>query len=75
MKAFLLGTADDVRGFALAGIDGVTCATREEVERAAAELKLRTDVALVLVSREVEKLAPAVITALAGEPPAVVVLP
>jgi len=75
MKAFLLGTADDVRGFALAGVAGIPCATRDEVERAAAVVKARGDVALVLVSAEVEKLAPQIVASLAGEPPAVVVLP
>ncbi len=53
MRAFLLGAADDVRGFALAGVPGLACSTREDVERAAAALKERTDLALVLVAGNV----------------------
>ncbi len=75
MRALLLGTPDDVRGFALAGVTGLACLDAGDVERAAAAVKARDDVALVLVSQAVAKLSPQAIASLAGEPPAVVVLP
>jgi len=34
MKPFVIGSPEDVVGFALAGIDGVICATREEADAA-----------------------------------------
>ncbi len=76
MKAFLLGTPDDVRGFALAGVSGRACAQASDVEEACAVLRSRSDLALVLVSDEVAELAPELIEQLeANPPPAVVVLP
>jgi hypothetical protein len=38
MRSFVIGTRDDVAGFALAGVQGAVCATREEVESALATL-------------------------------------
>jgi vacuolar-type H+-ATPase subunit F/Vma7 len=72
----LLGTEQDVRGFALAGVEGHVCATPGEAAEAAAAVRGRSDVALVLVSREVARLAPAEVVRLEGvdAPPAVVVL-
>lgn len=77
MKTYLLGTPEDVRGFALAGIAGTPCTTPEEVEEAAAGLETMQDLALVLVSQEVAQLAPEAVEKIAREhgPPAVVVLP
>ncbi len=75
MQAFLLGTADDVRGFALAGVAGRVCATAAEVEEACAHVKARTDLALVLVSGEVAKLAWPALEQVEASPPALVVLP
>lgn len=34
MKPFVVGTHEDVVGFALAGVEGVACATREEAVQA-----------------------------------------
>ena len=34
MKPLVIGTREDVAGFALAGIEGVVCATREEADQA-----------------------------------------
>ena len=77
MIAALLGTEHDVRGFALAGVEGSVCRTATATASAAAALRARTDVALILVSRSVARLAPAEIAALEGVdgPPALVVLP
>lgn len=47
MTFFVVGTVEDVAGFALAGIDGVVCHTPDEAARAIAT----TDVeALIIVS-------------------------
>jgi vacuolar-type H+-ATPase subunit F/Vma7 len=34
MKPLVIGTREDVAGFALAGLEGVVCATREEAGQA-----------------------------------------
>lgn len=34
MKPLVVGTREDVAGFALAGVEGVVCATREEADQA-----------------------------------------
>ena len=77
MIAALLGTGHDVRGFALAGVEGHVCETAGQVAEAAAALRARKEVALVLVSRDVARLAPAEIAQLEGVdgPPALVLLP
>lgn len=36
MTPLVVGTPEDVAGFALAGIEGVVCTTREEADRAIA---------------------------------------
>jgi vacuolar-type H+-ATPase subunit F/Vma7 len=47
MKAFVVGTAEDVTGFALAGIEGVVCSTDADADAAIA----RTDAdTLIIVS-------------------------
>lgn len=77
MISVLLGTEQDVRGFSLAGVESRACGTPGEVAEAAAALHSRSDVALILVSRAVARLAPAEIAHLegVGGPPAVIVLP
>ena len=77
MIAALLGTDQDVRGFALAGVEGHACGTPGEVAEAAAALHARPDIGLILVSREVARLAPSEIARLEAVdgPPAVVILP
>jgi len=47
MKPLVIGTREDVAGFALAGVDGVICSTREEAEAAVAHAG---DDTLVLLS-------------------------
>lgn len=47
MKPFVVGSREDVAGFALAGIDGVVCATREEADKLVAQA---TDDTLVFLS-------------------------
>lgn len=49
MTALVVGTPEDVAGFALAGIEGVVCATREEADRAIARAAEDT---LLIVSPE-----------------------
>ena len=55
MTPFVVGTPEDVAGFALAGIEGVVCTTRDEaiqaIERADAN-------ALVMVSAELARETP-----------------
>lgn len=47
MKPFVVGTREDVAGFALAGVRGVVCSTREEVAAAVARVD---DDTLVIMS-------------------------
>jgi vacuolar-type H+-ATPase subunit F/Vma7 len=47
MKPLVVGSREDVAGFALAGIDGVVCTTREEAGKLVAQA---TDDTLVLLS-------------------------
>jgi vacuolar-type H+-ATPase subunit F/Vma7 len=49
MTPLVVGTREDVAGFALAGIDGVVCATRQEADQAIARADQDT---LVFVSAE-----------------------
>ena len=49
MTPLVVGTPEDVAGFALAGIEGVVCTTREEAERAIADAAADT---LLIVSPE-----------------------
>jgi len=77
MIGALLGTGQDVRGFALAGLEGQVCESSGELARAAAALRARPEVALILVSRTLARLAPAEIARFQAPegPPALVVLP
>lgn len=47
MKPLVIGTREDVAGFALAGVEGVVCATAEEASRA---IERAGEVALVILS-------------------------
>jgi vacuolar-type H+-ATPase subunit F/Vma7 len=49
MTPFVIGSREDVAGFALAGIDGVACATRDEADAALA--RAGAD-ALIIMSAE-----------------------
>jgi vacuolar-type H+-ATPase subunit F/Vma7 len=49
MKLLVVGTTEDVTGFALAGVEGVVCTNREEAGQAIAHADVDT---LVLVSAE-----------------------
>jgi vacuolar-type H+-ATPase subunit F/Vma7 len=49
MTPFVVGAPEDVVGFALAGIEGVVCKTREEAHQAIANIDADT---LVMVSAE-----------------------
>jgi vacuolar-type H+-ATPase subunit F/Vma7 len=79
MRLVLLGDADDARGFRLAGVETTVCRTRDDVERAVADLSGNGDeqTGVVLVSERVYRLAPGVVDALHDRPrwPILVVLP
>ena len=49
MKLLVVGTPEDVTGFALAGVEGVVCTNRDEARQAIANADADT---LVLVSAE-----------------------
>ena len=49
MKLLVVGTPEDVTGFALAGVEGVVCADRKEAAQATSNADADT---LVLVSAE-----------------------
>jgi vacuolar-type H+-ATPase subunit F/Vma7 len=55
MTPLVVGRREDVAGFALAGIEGVVCATREEAHQAIARAGEGT---LVIVSAEFAREAP-----------------
>ena len=46
MTPFVIGTREDVAGFALAGVDGAICNTDDEANRALMELR-RDQIAIV----------------------------
>jgi hypothetical protein len=56
VKAFVLGTPDDVRGFGLAGIPGRPCTTADQFRAAAASID--PDVGLLLLSSGIRALSP-----------------
>jgi vacuolar-type H+-ATPase subunit F/Vma7 len=55
MIPLVVGTRDDVAGFALAGVPGMVCTTREEI---AAAFAAAGDDALVILSASIAALAP-----------------
>ena len=55
MTPLVVGTPEDVAGFALAGIEGVGCTTREEADRAIARAAADT---LLIVSPEFNRALP-----------------
>ena len=55
MTPLVVGTREDVAGFALAGVAGVVCATSREAEQAIADATADT---LVIVSAEFAGAAP-----------------
>jgi vacuolar-type H+-ATPase subunit F/Vma7 len=71
MKVLLLGTARDLRGFALAGLEGRACDGAAELEEALAEAT-RAEVGLVALSAEVAALSPAAVKACAATRPLIV---
>ena len=80
MTLLLLASADDARGFRLAGVACTVCRTREDVDRATADLladRGSQPPGIVLVSEPVAQLAPAAVEALQARPhwPIVLVLP
>ena len=55
MTPLVVGTPEDVAGFALAGIEGVVCTTRDEADRAIARAAADT---LLIVSPEFARVLP-----------------
>ena len=74
MNALVLGGADDVRGFALAGWPSRACRDAAELAEALAGLRGRDDVALVLLSAETAALAPQALEAFRAGAPGTLVL-
>lgn len=77
MRIFVLGDAADVRGFALAGVEG---GVAEDAETARALLEKTGDghpVGLLLLSQRIARLLPGEVARLlrSERPPAVLVLP
>ena len=56
MTPFVIGTREDVVGFALAGVDGVICAGPEEADRALSQLK-SNQIAIVSAGIAQERIA------------------
>jgi vacuolar-type H+-ATPase subunit F/Vma7 len=77
MIALVLGSEEEVRTFALAGVEGYACETPLSLEKAVAAVREREDVALVLVGTRAQELAPAALARLERPdgPPSVLVLP
>ena len=78
MRLVLLGDADDVRGFALAGVEGRVCHDRGTAESALAQIAAPgAEVGLVLISATVAGLASRALERLGRQEgsPAVVILP
>jgi len=78
VKIVLLGDADDVRGFALAGVEGHVCHDQGAAESALAQIaRHAAEVGLVLVSPAVAGLASHALERLyrQEEGPAVLMLP
>lgn len=71
MKVLLLGTPSDLRGFALAGLEGRPCTRAAELEEELAKAR-RGDVALIALSAEVAALSPAAVKASAAAQPLIV---
>ncbi|HXW06912.1 MAG TPA: V-type ATP synthase subunit F [Vicinamibacterales bacterium] len=57
LRAVVLGSLLDVTGFALAGVDGVVCATAAEVQSALQELTSDPGAAVILMSPECAAMA------------------
>ena len=68
MKPLVVGSREDVAGFALTGVDGVVCATREDAEQAIARADEDT---LLILSAELAVGS----SRLAGDRPYVVLPP
>jgi vacuolar-type H+-ATPase subunit F/Vma7 len=77
VKIFILGERRDVRGFALAGIEGRVCRNRLEAESALRDVLDKKDVGLLLLSSSVDRLASLAVRSLTErrETPIVLVLP
>jgi vacuolar-type H+-ATPase subunit F/Vma7 len=73
----VIGTVEDVAGFALAGIPGQVCDTGPVVREALDAARRDREVAVIVLSAEAERLAPDAVRAAreAGGLPLVVVLP
>jgi vacuolar-type H+-ATPase subunit F/Vma7 len=75
MPLLVLGNADEVRGFRLAGVRALACGTARDLDRAIRDFVEPGSV--LLISDAVRRAAPKTIDALTGRPgwPLVVVIP
>ncbi len=74
MRILVIGSAPDVRGFALAGIGGRVAADAESGRRELAAARAARDVGLVLLSEPLARQLTAELRALAAAGPAPVAL-
>jgi vacuolar-type H+-ATPase subunit F/Vma7 len=72
-----LGRGDEVRGFALAGVETAPCQTPQEADASLLALGADTTVGLVLVPAWLQRVAPAAIARVRGRrrAPVILVLP
>lgn len=77
MKIRLVGDADDVLGFSLAGVEGFIARDRRQAEQALAAVEADGGVGLLLVSASIEDLRPRALERIRRREglPALVVLP
>ena len=65
MKLFLLSNdSDTLTGLRLAGIDGSLVATEDDLNKALESLQMRSDIAVVLITRTLSSMFPSEIDAL-----------
>jgi vacuolar-type H+-ATPase subunit F/Vma7 len=76
MTMAVIGSADEVRGFALAGVEAVACGTAAEAAAALDALAQHPRVAVLIVTQAIADALPASIERLQNrvEPPIVIVL-
>jgi vacuolar-type H+-ATPase subunit F/Vma7 len=77
VKILAIGTTDDVRGFALAGVETVRCRTAQDAETALITIAADPAVALLLVPAWVGQVARAALTRIRSSRrgPLIVVVP
>ncbi len=77
MRIVALGELDEARGFALAGVETMSCLTPREAEARLSALGSDPTVGLVLVSASVDEMAPGAVARIRSQrrAPVILVLP